>query len=854
MTPTALSAGQTARRIIRAAFCTLVLQVCLQPLVHAAGPATELPGRVVAIWSKGAGKFVRSAGADDGVLRADRDSYDSGDEGRFLCFSEVGGTFAFMDVMLERYLTHDGGQLTSAVSGSAASRRFTLVDQGNHYYAIRADNGNYVRVNGAGDMVADAVALNDDAVFAIVPIRTGPNVVMRAYNGDDPFNQLPSIPNELAMFVQNPADFPVNKVNIGTLQMTAPLSSDQQLIDMRRVWNTKRFEDEAIIPYDVNLPLVDQLDGMVNGIRRMESLGYTYDYIILYHEILANLPAGPWSDPRISSLQEISLLRERILLAHNRGELSHPSYKIFCMPYQFETGTTLGIAPHANTPVGCDAATLAFIKQNFDGMFLEVNGHDYLKNNEHIDAARAAVWCRDNGLEFGITSGLNTNKDTNYKSMYQEIFAEMAKVGFDKSWDKMQYVLHHVYQPYQNRLPEWVANTTTDNARWLIENVMPLEAPSISPTLDTDGDGVPDLEEAVNGTFPLGPGGPALAPPVFDDFSTYTAGNLRGQTGGSSPVGFETGAWQSNNGAAVPVATTVSGGVVTSSGNGYRTHRALSPPILTGTVYLRTNMALGTAPGSFQALELTVAENDGDINAVRLIGGTNLRVDVRGGGMGATITTNDGANHEWLIELDLTTGAGKAWIDGNTAAFNPGLGGTVFTASPGFTLNAINIATFAAPGETPSIALDEIRIGRSWSSIGVTLASDTYANWISGYNVGGQTGLGDDPDGDGIDNGVENFFGTVPDAFSQGMIAGVVTGNQFTFTHPRGTMAGDLTATYLWSTDLVTFHGDGAEVGGTTITFTAASGTPTPGISTVTATVMGNPVSKLFIKIAVTGE
>ena len=132
--------------------------------------------------------------------------------------------------------------------------------------------------------------------------------------------------------------------------------------------------------------------------------------------------------------------------------------------------------------------------------------------------------------------------------------------------------------------------------------------------------------------------------------------------------------------------------------------------------------------------------------------------------------------------------------------------------------------------------------------------SDTFSSWIAGYEVGTQTGLGDDPDRDGIDNGVENFFGTAPSVFSQGMVAGVVTGSQFTFTHPQGTLAGDLTAAYLWSTDLLTFHGHGAVVGGTTITFAAASDTPAPGISTVTATVTGNPVPKFFVKIAVTGE
>ncbi|MGB1130674.1 MAG: PEP-CTERM sorting domain-containing protein [Haloferula sp.] len=200
---------------------------------------------------------------------------------------------------------------------------------------------------------------------------------------------------------------------------------------------------------------------------------------------------------------------------------------------------------------------------------------------------------------------------------------------------------------------------------------------------------------------------------AFDDFSTYTDGNISGQTG--SPVGFEAGAWSSGG----ITATTVSGGVVTSSGNGFRTHRALSPSISIGTVYIRTNLALGTAADSFQALELSVAENNGDTNAVRITGGANLNINVTGVGASNTaITTNDGANHEWLIELNLDTGAGQVWLDGNTAAFDPSTGASAFTASAGFSINAINLATFDG-GSGPSVALDDIQIGQSWSDVGV---------------------------------------------------------------------------------------------------------------------------------------
>lgn len=405
----------------------------------------------------------------------------------------------------------------------------------------------------------------------------------------------------------------------------------------------------------------------------------------------------------------------------------------------------------------------------------------------------------------------------------------------------MHYVLHHVLQPYENRLPEWVANTTTENARWLIENVMPFESPAISPTLDTDGDGIPDLQEAIDQTFPF-----SAPEPLFDDFSTYANGDISGQTG--SPTGFEAAAWQSS-GAQTP--TTVSGGVVTSTGNGFRTHRALSPSISTGTVYLRANLVLGTAPGSFQALEFSLVENNGDTNAVRLVGGSNLSVSVTGGGTSATIRPNDGLSHQWLIELNLDTRAGRAWIDGNVSDFDPTAGGTAFTAAPGFAINAINIATFAASGQTPMVALDDIRIGKSWSSIGVTVNADTFASWIGGFVLDPtKQGIDDDPDNDGIKNGIENFFGTAPNVFSRGLSAEThdpATG-LFTLTHPQGNLSSDLTASYQWSKDLVNFHSAGSN-DGTSVLFSTSTNA---GITTVTATAAGAIPETLFIRVIVT--
>ena len=59
-----------------------------------------------------------------------------------------------------------------------------------------------------------------------------------------------------------------------------------------------------------------------------------------------------------------------------------------------------------------------------------------------------------------------------------------------------------------------------------------------------------------------------------------------------------------------------------------------------------------------------------------------------------------------------------------------------------------------------------------------------FSDWIAGYDVGVLDGIDDDPDGDDIDSGVENYLGTDPSAFTKGLVAGAASGNTFTFTHP----------------------------------------------------------------------
>ena len=132
------------------------------------------------------------------------------------------------------------------------------------------------------------------------------------------------------------------------------------------------------------------------------------------------------------------------------------------------------------------------------------------------------------------------------------------------------------------------------------------------------------------------------------------------------------------------------------------------------------------------------------------------------------------------------------------------------------------------------------------------LGPNTFKHWIAGFpGVGAFTGFNDDPDGDGIPNALEAWFGTNPGQSSQGLLAGTARGGTFTFTHPRNANPpSDLSGFYQWSPNLVDwFAGDGLDgpPGGATVTLV-------PSITGATATVTATPtktLNRLFLRAGV---
>lgn len=154
-------------------------------------------------------------------------------------------------------------------------------------------------------------------------------------------------------------------------------------------------------------------------------------------------------------------------------------------------------------------------------------------------------------------------------------------------------------------------------------------------------------------------------------------------------------------------------------------------------------------------------------------------------------------------------------------------------------------------GLTPPHA-DYRRIDAAAFAVVQTVAGNDFSDWIAGYpEAGAQTGLGDDPDGDGIPSGVEAWFGTHPVESSGGLSNLTSAGTAMTFTHPRSANPpDDLTIVYQWSPNLTDWYlGDGADgpLHGPTVTISTITVDAT---TTVTATA-SEPMNDLFLRIGV---
>jgi len=196
--------------------------------------------------------------------------------------------------------------------------------------------------------------------------------------------------------------------------------------------------------------------------------------------------------------------------------------------------------------------------------------------------------------------------------------------------------------------------------------------------------------------------------------------------------------------------------------------------------------------------------------------------------------------------LNIGPGVGMAGDAATSHVYRTADGGT-WALGPFGTTQTPDNSVLADVKDTPGI-----------SNVPVVPPSNTFANWMSGYDFSGFTNpdlsATGDPDNDGLANSLENILGSSPAAPSQGLTNVSTSSGNLIFRHTRNaTPASDLTASYEWSTDLTNWRASSASAGGITVTFgapvTVAAGTPD--LVEVTATITGGSPAKVFARYKV---
>jgi methionine-rich copper-binding protein CopC len=372
--------------------------------------------------------------------------------------------------------------------------------------------------------------------------------------------------------------------------------------------------------------------------------------------------------------------------------------------------------------------------------------------------------------------------------------------------------------------------------------------------------------------------------PGTGDIVVTFGASVRSRIGVASLVGAAGGVAATSNAVGITgsLATSVGNswviGVYTSNGNAANVLPTISGPFATTLYNGNSGSSAGNAgyqteeaAGLF-AYTWTVSEPVGDNNvlaafvpaaAAPVIISTSPADDATG----VAVTANLVANFSEPVvrgtgTITLKRTSNNSTVESFNVASSPRLvfSGQTLTIDPSSNLSPgvayhILIDSTAVIDTSGGHAFAGISSPSAWNLTTAGTPVNDFANWIAGFGLApADQDLFDDPDGDGIDNGVENFFGTNPGTFTRGLAAGIKNGNTFTFTHPKNaTPASDLTATYRWSADLATFHLGGQTSGGTTVNFTTQANTPVAGTSRVTATATGVLPTRLFIDIMVTG-
>jgi hypothetical protein len=209
----------------------------------------------------------------------------------------------------------------------------------------------------------------------------------------------------------------------------------------------------------------------------------------------------------------------------------------------------------------------------------------------------------------------------------------------------------------------------------------------------------------------------------------------------------------------------------------------------------------------------------------------NARLEITANGAVVASASFDKAALDTLHGSDASgtfTNASVSWTTGGSVAANQPL--------------AIRIVKEGGTGTV--LDFDNVRL--------TSVPSNTYSSWIDGYGLDpADKDFNDDPDGDGLANGLEAWFGTHPGQFNAGLADFATNGTTTTFTHPRNANPPtDVTGNfYDWCVNLADWYpSGGGPGGGPTVTLVPVTvGTTT----TVTATA-SEPIPTFFLRARAT--
>ncbi len=207
---------------------------------------------------------------------------------------------------------------------------------------------------------------------------------------------------------------------------------------------------------------------------------------------------------------------------------------------------------------------------------------------------------------------------------------------------------------------------------------------------------------------------------------------------------------------------------------------------------------------------------------INLESGSSLEIEIDSGGLLAPATINSLRSDENVfigpnVTLNLNDNVNATVDEGTELTFleiepnSPGIISGEFANLPDSSIFIVGSNTFRISYSSKEITLTRF-----------TPLQNAFRNWISSFNASG--GLNDDPDGDGITSGFEWFFyGENPreanSFFNAFVDIDAEQNGNFSYSHFRRTDRTNITVTYQWSTDLITWFNSGDSSRGLRVDF-----------------------------------